>query len=118
MASERKEVCQQWMLSHTGVRCVFETAEHHVKGFGFCARHRRQCRVPVGADILSAGLPCHAVSRMRARSGQTVCTGEDREHPEFSLIMDEFPRLIQERQPGHVSGGQQGTEGMAESGKA
>lgn len=100
VASGQKSACLRFMYQQSPVRCIFKSGAEHIRGIGQCAWHQRVCHVPVGADILSAGLPCHAFSTMRARTGKSACTGRDEDHPEFSLIIEDFPKLLVARRPG------------------
>jgi hypothetical protein len=96
-------VCKRFMDSFTSDICFFDDISDHQAGQGWCTRHGRTCHLPPSPDILSAGLPCHAFSSMRNKSGNTQNTGSVENHSEFELVMNLFPDLVKAREPGAMS---------------
>ena len=78
---------------------IFDGNQILVEGQGACHLHGRDCKVPPPPDIVCAGLPCKAFSRLRCTSGQSTKTSQAQHHPAFNAVQD-FISYLSLRKPG------------------
>ena len=78
---------------------IFDGNEVLLDSKGPCHLHSQECKVPPPPDIVCAGLPCKAFSRLRVRAGGTNKTSGPQNHPAFGPVQD-FVSYLAKRRPG------------------
>ncbi len=105
-AADKKPLCQRVLLSQTDEKtCVYaEMKSLHSSKVqpqrSICLRHGRSCAVEGPIDLLTVGLPCHPFSFQRFKGGTTQRTGPAEGHDEYDLVMNDFPKLVEDLEPG------------------
>ncbi len=58
------------------------------------------CELASSLDLVTAGLSCHLFSAQRFKHGKTKITCQAEDHEEYSMVVDDFPHMIESRKPG------------------
>ena len=105
-ASDLKKHSRKFLDANHSYQHIFCSAFDHVGGKGVCEVHSTAARQAVcsiphhKADLVVAGLPCPPFSRLRSRTGGSASLSTPQEHPEYTVVFEEFEAMVASYSPG------------------
>ena len=97
VAVDQKPAARKWIKSQRdGHFChLFRSFQEAIHGEGVCEKHGRRCRLPIGPDLATAGLPCQPFSQLRSHQDNHPA----QDHVLFDVTFVDFISYLNLRKP-------------------